>query len=500
MSTKINCRSPYFLNLTAPSEGLQTFICEEANSSRAANPFGFAVASDGTITLPSLQRGTIIDQSVAKFAALSSSDSATSRTLTLTIQIPSGFVNTGTISCDVTATQQPPIATDSKCPSTNGTIPAQTLTVSTGTATINVSSYFSAGTESISSYTLVNNHTAFIDATLSSSTLTLNANDICGTKQLHVQANISSLTCIATQSFNVTINGCGTFDCTEAALQGGEISQDGTTITKPHSGTSVVGNIYAAVTGGSPITSVAANSGANPQNVTLYFELTVGSEYSNPGVFGTRCPATLSQAGTGNPTIVCPDNTSESNPAFLQFSGWRITPSGSTLEGTVSVNGSLVTVTDYTTNFANNTGTSTIARTVTVTMTFPSGSFTNAGASSQTCDITINQEFETNVCGTNEFFISEGKATRGELCDTNLPANDQILGFQSTINALDGTLVCRGGGTFRGADLFYAISTVAQNPVSGPGLQFKIIQINNSGFVTGVFERTCAGAGDDIQF
>ena len=82
-----------------------------------------------------------------------------------------------------------------------------------------------------------------------------------------------------------------------------------------------------------------------------------------------------------------------------------------------------------------------------------------------------------------------------------MPANDQILGFQSTINALDGTLVCRGGGTMRGGDLFYAIVEGSpQDPVSGPGLQFKIIQINNSGFVTGVFERTCAGAGDEIQF
>lgn len=500
MSTKINVRSPYFLNITEPSEGLQEFVCSEANSLRAANPYGFAVASDGTITLPQLERGTIVGQDVQKFDALTSTDSATPRTLVLTIQIPTGFTNTedNTKLCSVTTTQEPPIATDAKCPSTSGTIPAQTLTVGSGTATIDVSSYFSAGTESISSYTLVNNHTAFIDATLSGSTLTLNANSSCGTKQLHVQANISSLSCIATQSFDVTINGCGAFDCNTADLSNGSISQDGLTITKPNSGTSVVGDIYAAATGGSPITQVSPNGGADPIDVTLYFELTVGSEYSNPGVFGTRCPATLSQAGTGNPTIVCPDNTTETNPVFISFSGWKILPNGTTVKGTTTVDGQDITVTGYTTNFDPNDTQALVPQTVTVTMTFPTGSFSNSGASGQTCDITVQQEFEALTCGTNEFKITSGTATLGGLCDTALTNNQTMLGFQSSINALANTIVCVNGSPFtNGGDLYYGIGLTVSGPLTGAGKSFQFIRVNNSGRVTQVGTQTCGASGGD---
>jgi hypothetical protein len=503
MSTKINVRSPYFLNITAPSEGLQEFVCEEANSLRAANPYGFAVASDGTITLPVLERGTIVGQDQQKFAEITSSGSATPRTLVLTIKIPSGFSNSsqGTKTCSVTTTQQPAIATDSKCPSTNGTISTQTLTVSSGTATIDVSSFFTAGTESISSYTLVNNHTQFVDATLVGSTLTINANSVCGTNQLHVQANISSLSCIATQSFNVTINGCGAFDCSTAELTNGSISQDGQTITKPNSGTSIVGDIYEALTGGSAVTQVSSNDTANSVDRTLYFELTVGSEYSNPGVFGTRCPATLPQAGTGNPTIVCPDNTSESNPVFLSFSGWKITPDGSTVAGTVSVSGQQVTVTDYTTNLGANDTQATVPKTVTVTMTYPSGSFSNAGASNQTCDITVQQDFDALTCGTNEFKITAGRATLGDLCDEELTSNQTILAFQSTVGALKNTVVCKGGSPFtNGGNLYYGISSTVVGPLTGTTKSFDFIVVNNSGIVTQTGKQTCAGSGDNIIF
>lgn len=497
MSTKINVRSPYFLNLTAPTEALGTFICSEANSTRAANPYGFAVASDGTITLPSLQRGTIIGQSVEKFAALSSGDADVDRTLTLTIQIPSGYANTGTISCDVTATQTAP-SSGGECPSTSGSISDITLTQTTGTTSFSVASKFSAGSESISSYTLINNHTQYVDASINNSTVTINALGTCGTYQLHVQANISSKNCPATQSFNVIINGCGTFDCTTANLQGGSISQDGLTITKPNA-LGTVGDIYAAATGGSPITSVSANGNSDPQPVTLYFEITIPSGFDNSGVLGTRCSAVLTQAGTGLSTVVCPDNTTETNPAYLQYSGWRITQNGTVVVGSVTVDGQACTVTDYTTAFAANQGTSTIPRSLSITATTPSSGFSN-NSTSITCTITIQQEFDLSVIGTNEFYISNGKSTTGEFCDSFSAANILVRGFVASVGtSMVGTVITEGGSPKSGGGNYYAIATSPQNPIAGAGLTFDLIKINNAGVVEEVIQRTCVGAGNEVQ-
>jgi len=64
---------------------------------------GFAVAQDGTITLPTVNIGTIATTSPASFSTVSVD---TLRTLTVEINVPSGYLNTGsTITCTTTATQ-----------------------------------------------------------------------------------------------------------------------------------------------------------------------------------------------------------------------------------------------------------------------------------------------------------------------------------------------------------------------------------------------------------
>lgn len=80
--------------------GLRALTCGDVSFS------GFAVASDGTITLPTLNIGTIASSSPASFSSVTQ---ATPRTLTVDITVPSGYTNTGsTITCTTTTIQQAP--------------------------------------------------------------------------------------------------------------------------------------------------------------------------------------------------------------------------------------------------------------------------------------------------------------------------------------------------------------------------------------------------------
>ena len=64
---------------------------------------GFAVSQDGTVTTPTTDIGTITQTSPSSFSIV---DVDTERTLTVTIEVPSGYNNLGqTIECTTTATQ-----------------------------------------------------------------------------------------------------------------------------------------------------------------------------------------------------------------------------------------------------------------------------------------------------------------------------------------------------------------------------------------------------------
>ena len=55
MSTKINVRSPFYLEFTEPVQTLGTFTCATANLQN------FAVQSDGAVIEPTIAYGLIID-------------------------------------------------------------------------------------------------------------------------------------------------------------------------------------------------------------------------------------------------------------------------------------------------------------------------------------------------------------------------------------------------------------------------------------------------------
>ena len=318
MSTKINTRSPFYINLTEPVQTAEEFICETAKA------LGFQVASNGTITLPELTYGEIVGQSADSFPAIASNGTATPRTLTLTIQIPSNYTNTsvGTIQCDVNFTQQPATSSTPNCPTKVGTIANQTLPKITGTATIAVNTKFASGSgAAISGYRVINNHTSFINASISGNNLVLSALSTCGTKTIFVEAFQAADSCTEVQPVEITINNCSTFSCSTAVLSGGSISQDGQIIEKP-TGLGQVGNIYAALIGGSSINSsnrLPVNTGTLDRNVTVYCDVTIPNGFTNSGVLPNRCPVSIVQNGTGLKAAACPGELL-TNPETVIFS------------------------------------------------------------------------------------------------------------------------------------------------------------------------------------
>ena len=500
MSIKINARSPFYLNLTEPVQPAELFICGTAGAT------GFVVSSSGVITLPTLSNGTIVGQSDDSFTAIGPSGTPTLRTLTLTIQIPSEYSNylVGTIPCDVTFTQPKQAAAENpasndNCPTTSGTIGAQTLANSTGTATVAVNTAFNPGADSaISGYRVINNHPSFINASISGNNLVLSALSTCGTNKIFVEAYQAADSCTAVQEVSITINNCTTYSCTTAGLSGGSISQDGQTIVDP-TGLGQVGDAYEALTGGSAITSVAANTGTADQNITLYFDVTIPNGFGNSGVLGNRCPVSIVQNGTGLKAAACPGEA-VTNPETLVFSGWRVLANGTTLKGNVSLLGTNLTINSFTTNFAANTGSSTIPKNVVITFTVPSG-YSNAG--SKSCTLSLNQEAPANPCGSFTAHLTQGVSSIGAFCDGNYGEASLVT---STINlqngigsSLNGTIICRSGGKFPGGSLFYGISAAPQNPLAGPGMTFKVVRINNNGTITEVHTKACQTSGTGPQ-
>ena len=478
MSTKINVRSPYFLAYSEPIIPTPVFDCF------IANPRNFSINQQGILTLPTLDYGTITAVSTEKFATVTS---PTSRTVTLTIQIPIGFSNTetdGFITCDVSATQ-PAFVAGTTCTqnvTTSGSIPAQTITVGGNSVTVDLSSYFTGGT--IAGYNIINFHTNLVTAGINSNTLTLTSNQIGGTKTIYIEAfESASGTCTAVQSIAVTVNGLSSaFDCTAANLAngGGSIAQDGT-ITDPVSIATITAK--SLTSGGSHITSVAANSGSSAIDVTLFFDLTAPSGYTNAGA-----------------TVICEKTFAQQAPSTLpEFTCdiANLTEQGISTRGDIHIGKTqLGTIQGFSPiSFAEVT--TETDRSVNFTILIPSG-YSNTGDGSQTltCTKTITQPASLGVCGSNSYFISSGKASPTDFCDGTFPTTTAIVSTASNRETGKGKTVCKQGTAFAGGNLYYAVSTVSINAGAGIGVGSYILWlIDNNGIVTNVAIANCDVGG-----
>lgn len=386
MSTKINVRSPFYLSYGEPTEPSVELTCALINLQN------FAVDQFGNVTKPSTTYGNVLsytstdgDFSDGRFGTVVSD---TSRTVTFTISIPPEFSNSNddTIDCTATATQPAFVCTGGV--TTNGTIPNQSLDTGGDSVTIDLSSYFTQGTDPISYYTVTNNYPDYFDYELTGDSLTIVSQNKAGTHNLYVEASDGDpLTCNATQSIQITTTATAAYDCNDSYISGGLINQDGS-IVQP----SVNGTITAIKTssGGTPITSVPANNTGSFIEYTLYFDITVPTGYSNTGAT-VECSKVYYQVSSALPQFDC---------AVAGLTGQAITTSGIISVGTAD-KGTIKSFSPISFPIV----TSNTSRTVTYTITAPASGYDNSGQDI-TCDVTMTQPATVLSCGTAKLWYS----------------------------------------------------------------------------------------------
>ena len=369
--TKINIRSPFYLNYSEPALPSVALDCTLINLT------GLEIDQFGNVSLPTSDYGEIAfysstdsDFSDGKFDTVVS---ATSRTITFEITIPQNFSNSADerINCTATATQ--PAFTCTGGVTLNGSIPSQSLDSGGDSVVIDVSTYFTAGVDPIGSFTITNNNQYYVTTSLSGSELTIFSTNRTGTAVIYVEASDGNgLTCNATQSISITVSSAVTYDCSNAFFVGGGISNTGV-ITNP----SVNGTITAIkdTSGGTPITSYPANNTGSARSVTLFFDITVpsGFGFTNQGAT-VECSKPFTQSSTALPEFTC-ELASLSNQAIAENGTIKV---GTTNLGTIASFSPL----------SFSTVSSDTQRTVTFQITPPASGYSNSGGSNISCPAT----------------------------------------------------------------------------------------------------------------
>ena len=496
--SKINARSPYYLEYVTPTKPSPEFTCAIANLS------DYGIDTNGTVTLPTLDYGyidsftsTAGDFANNKFAPVGASST---RTVTFKIVIPNGFSNSGGgyLLCSKTAVQEAAGCVNG--PTANGTIPTQSLSGAGDTNTIDLTSYFNAGTVAIEAYIIVNPHPSFVAMSRpTGTTLALTALNVGGTKVVYVKAIDSSPnSCVAIQAITVTVATNNDLGCTastgvdSAGLTGGSIAQDGT-ISNP----SLIGTIaeIRATSGGSAITSVAANTGSTAQDVTLYFLITVPTGYGNSGA-SIECSKTFSQSGTGAVAFDC-DTTILTNQAIYT-------------DGTIKTGNTSRGVIETTTPIKFEEVSTPTQRSITFNIRVPnSTAYSNANAL-VACTKSITQPAQLNPCSTsiNTYYIQESFVgyTPESFCQESIGIGAGTP-IASSANALDqayNATVCNtafGTNTalspWAGDDRYWRVSKDRDtSSITTSSGTFYLWKISRSGIVTEVWRWNCDGGGD----
>ena len=488
MSTKINVRSPFFLDLTAPVQTLGIFTCTTAGLSN------FSVASSGFVTNPLLLAGSIVDQTATEFP-INTTGSSIPRSVTYTIAIPANYtnVNDATIDCiqdfdqpTQSANEDPSL--NNNCPTFAGTIPNSSGLASTA---ITLSTYFTSGSGAdISSYLVTKSPSgvavdAVLTGTAPSQTLTLSSSTDCQLATFIVTARQSSDSCTAiSNSFTFASANCGAYDCTDANVVGGSIEQDGTV----NKGTHTLGTLNALLYLGTDITT-SLNAGANntgsPVNKTITYRFNIPNGYSNSGTFD--CDVVYSQPATQvDPTFDC---------AEAQISNTFISEQGNIAAPTLGA-GTLVS---WTPQAFGEVSVNTV-RTITFTITPPSSGYSNSGGSNITCDVSVTQPATFPECGlgTSLRFSKQGYNSPYDACGFNF-VGDWYLGQGSpaTYSEMISTIgwsICTSFSAFAGDDKYYVV-TDGFTSVSTQS-NFHLLKIDNYGTVQEVWLHNCSGGGN----
>jgi hypothetical protein len=483
MSTKINVRSPFYLNLTAPTVPVPEFTCTTAFPNGLDNS-GFAVDNQGIITSPNPAFGN--------FESLTSTDSGfandkyatvttdTVRTITARTRIPAGFSNTDSVykDCELTAIQpgtsssvvEPTVCTGG--PTTSGSISAVALDTGGNSTTIDLSTYFNNET----TYAVSNSNPTLVTTSISGSDLIISSNTLGGSVTIYAigrDANYPS-TCEAVQPISVTISlpaGAPNYDCDTSPLTGGGIAADGT-LTLP----TTTGTIQ------TPYPSTTANTTGSARGVTLTFSITVPAGYPNASA-----------------TITCDKLFSQPAQNVLEdFSCTKAGLTGQTIAKNGSINkGSTAegTIVSFSPIGFDPVDADT-SRVVNFTIEIPDG-YNNAGSNLPSpCPKTIIQPATVGDCGLNEFYISTGKQSPGDFCDTTYSTSVLTNSTATTTTGLMGSKICRNGTAFDGRGLYYGVLAGYVASAVGVGVgPFYVIQIDTTGIVLSVELYTCKSGG-----
>tara|TARA_R100000329_G_scaffold114636_1_gene94138 strand:+ start:14272 stop:15873 length:1602 start_codon:yes stop_codon:yes gene_type:complete len=523
MSTKINARSPYYLSFTAPTESLGTFAC--TGNKFMANPQNFQVDAYGLITEPVLQNGKITGRSDTKFAENTTS-SVISRSVTYTILIPSGYTNSGTgtntIQCTVT-TNQPvkAVATGgSNCPTFSGTIPS--LTNQSGTITVNLNDYFSAGGASINNYLLTQGQNNSIRGSISGSTLTITIGSSNCTQNAFVVAaqNAADQCRVASNSFTIAAACTNALACVTDA----SANETGVDLTGPEIEANGVLHYNSFLTGlvpqevafnlnsispsetytvlSSPTSPIfPTNSTGSDRNVFVRVKWIIPNGFTNTASSPLVCYYTVVQKATDTRVFTC-----------AMILDKRVLPDGTVAIPTISPS-SAATFSHFDSTsavgYAENKSGSEITRSVTYFVDLASNFTANiggvaysAGATDVPCVSSVKQQSfpETVSVGAFTVFLSQGFTSTLAVCNQDgiffYETNVRVTSSVNSTNPDDhiGAQISQGTLPFQGLNLFYGFSNSEGTVVGSNDNVAFMAKIDNDGIVQRIEQVVCGSA------
>ena len=502
MSTKINVRSPYFLQFTEPTQTLGIFTCTTAGLTN------FSVDSSGVINNPNIRNGAILDQTAYSFSA-NTGTSVISKSVTYTIAIPLGYTNSNDSTIDCVQTFNQPFQTAQQNPNQNATCPTFTGTLNNLTniapsapQVLDVDSLFTQGTELIATYQVFRvsgsgSVTAVISGTGSSTICTIQSSTSCVSAVFQFKAINTSGSCSAvSNSFSFTTSGCVSFDCNDANITAGtgRIEQDGTV----HKSTWGLGGLglNKLLYGATDITTslnVGANNTGSARNIVLTYRFNIPLGYTNSGTFD--CNVTYSQPSSATlPEFTCGD---------AQITGVFVSDRGNIAAPTLT----LGTLVSWTPQSFLEVSTDT-PRTITLIITPPPANFSNSGGANITCPVDITQPAKQADCGTITVFLSQGYLSVQDICYEQQAGRYWQTSNQVSTNASSaaaaryeyGSRMCYGTTPVFGGNRWYVITTTQ---TTGDALyNFYAIQIDNYGIVQDSVIWNCGsvtgGSGGNI--
>ena len=487
MSTKINVRSPYFLEFVEPTPTLGTFDCSTANLRN------FLVSSAGVITEPALSYGSIIERSATSFPE-NTSGSDIQRTVTYTIAIPPNYTNSsaGTITCDAIANQpsqtaqEDPVQNDN-CPIFSGTIPNVTDSTST---TIDLATYFTAGSgATISRYSIIQTGNLSITNSVNGNNLTIQSDINCLSATFRVIARNSADACTAaSNTFTFSTPCTEDFDCDDVNLQSGKIYQNGDhSLSSFAAGLRLKELLYNGSVISSPF-NVGDNTSGSPVDKTITYRFYIPQGYNNYSVGATiDCDKTYSQPSADIlPVFDC---------AEANIKGIVISERGN-IGAPTSYNGTLVGWTPQSFDEV----TFDTARTVSVEITPPSTLYNNSGGSNIICDVPVVQPGIGEGCGSFTIYLTpQAPDYLDWFCGiynyTILAAKITGVSNFNDVSLAYGERICVNDSFFNGGNKYYAYAETSGRVVGIDGIAFKYIQIDESGVIQDVGEWRCDAYG-----